>query len=64
MSKIGSVVQEVQEIVEDFAFYSEQQVIEQIENQFANRPQEKMFALEMARQEFRVIQEDLRRFGS
>lgn len=60
MSAIGSLVQEVQEIVEDSAFRSEEEIIMQIEERFNNRPEFRNFAIEIARYEFKTIQNDLR----
>ena len=60
MSAIGSLVHEVQEIVEESAFRSEEEILMQIEERFANRPGFRKFAIEIARYEFKAIQSDLR----
>jgi hypothetical protein len=61
MSAMGELVQEVQEIVEDCAFRSEEEIISRIEERFSN-PIHKKIALEMAQYEFNTIVEDLRGF--
>jgi len=60
MSAIGGLVHEVQEIVEESAFRSEEEILMQIEERFANRPEFRKFAIEIARYEFNTIQHDLR----
>ena len=62
MSAMGSLVQEVQEIVEECAFRSEEEVLTRIEERFSN-PIERKIALEMARFEFNTIIDDLRGFS-
>lgn len=62
MSAMGSLVQEVQEIVEECAFRSEEEVITRIEERFSNSIERKI-ALEMARFEFNTIIDDLRGFS-
>ena len=62
MSKVGSLTQEVQEIVEENPFRVSTEILEEVALRFSNRPEMKNFAVEIAKFEIRQIQEDLMTF--
>lgn len=62
MSKVGSLTQEVQEIVEENPFRLSTDILEEVSLRFSNRPEFQKFAVEIARFEIRQIQEDLMEF--
>jgi dihydroneopterin aldolase len=62
MSKVGSLTQEVQEIVEENPFRLSTEILEEVALHFSNRPEMKNFAVEIAKFEIRQIQEDLMTF--
>lgn len=62
MSKVGSLTQEVQEIVEENPFRLSTEILEEVALRFSNRPEMKNFAVEIAKFEIRQIQEDLMTF--
>ena len=64
MSAMSSLVQEVQEIVEESAFRSEEEILNRVSEHFETRPEFRKFALELARYEFTVIENDLKGFFS
>ena len=62
MSKVGSLTQEVQEIVEENPFRLSTEILDEVALRFSNRPSMKNFAVEIAKFEIRQIQEDLMTF--
>jgi len=62
MSKVGSLTQEVQEIVEENPFRLSTEILDEVALRFSNRPDMKNFAVEIAKFEIRQIQEDLMTF--
>ena len=62
MSKVGSLTQEVQEIVEENPFRLSTEILDEVALRFSNRPDMKNFAVEIARFEIRQIQEDVMTF--
>ena len=62
MSKVGSLTQEVQEIVEENPFRLSTEILDEVALRFSNRPEMKNFAVEIAKFEIRQIQEDLMTF--
>lgn len=62
MSKVGSLTQEVQEIVEENPFRLSTEILDEVALRFSNRPDMRNFAVEIAKFEIRKIQEDLMTF--
>ena len=62
MSKVGSLTQEVQEIVEENPFRLSTEILDEVALRFSNRPDMRNFAVEIAKFEIRQIQEDLMTF--
>jgi len=62
MSKVGSLTQEVQEIVEENPFRLSTEILDEVALRFSNRPEMRNFAVEIAKFEIRKIQEDLMTF--
>jgi len=62
MSKYGQMVQQVQEIVEESFFLSEEEIVQLINERFEDRPEFKPYLVELARFEIKTIKADMDSF--
>jgi len=62
MSKMGEMVQEIQEIVEDSFVHDEEEILRRVGERFQNRLEFQRYAIEIAKFEIKTIKQNLEQF--